>query len=414
MAGYDMAAKMTIGGQLSADTNHEIRNPVRTLFVHCPKTGGTTLDSVLAANYAAWPMSRSLRFGFNKSDLPEIAKAETRYVSGHFPASIVDLGTFDDKLTILRSPLDLVCSTISFMGQVMDVHPRVLRALETGSRLEIYREYFSANFDLGRYLIEREYGLASDFFEYAEDCQPEDSVLLLKDFNRILDFDKLEAEIKHLIIDLDFVPYASIPRIRSYRYEPDYETGRRLLSDFDERFYELMRSRFIGRLDGINSRYESYQAQYCANRGISLGVFQGRIVSLSKPIGMGWHNVELSELGLPFVWSDSLTPTIELPVANAGAYVLYIYVQNILSRKLNLKISTLIGQSTFPIEVVQRDRLSIYKSCMTLPAADWIHCKFEVEDVAEAAVPPNGSVSLDERHRGIILVNAYLKRIPSA
>jgi hypothetical protein len=383
----------------------------RALFIHCPKTGGTTLNSILAGNYATYPMVSNLRFGSDASVFGEINRVENRYVAGHFPVSIANLNAFDEKITILRNPLDLVCSTISFVDQIIDDHPRVASALETGSKLEIYREYFSTHFEFGRFQIEEPYGLASDFFQYAEECQAEDAAEILKGFNRILSFDQLDAEIKNVILDCGFFPYSIIPRKRSYSYQPDYETGRRLLSDFDEKFYSLMQSRFTNRLEGIDARYELYKIHYCANKGISLDLFQGKQIDFHKPFGLGWHSAELSELGKLFVWSDSVAPTIELPIANAGTYMFYMYIDSNRAKGMTVQITTLIGRRSFPVNVFEREGISVYQCCISMQSADWINANLEIDLDSDRIALLDGHSSLDERARGMILGDVYIKRV---
>lgn len=404
---------MTSDTKKTAILADEVSILPRVLFAHCPKTGGTTLSSIFAANYAACPIVENLRFGCDTSLFGEINKVENRYVAGHFPVSIANLNAFDEKLTILRNPLDLVCSTISYTGQTFDIDPRVLSALETGNKLEIYRGYFSDRFDLWRYLIDHEYGLTSDFFQYAEECRAEDAAEILQGFNRILSFDQLDAEIKKVIMDFGFFPYSSIPRKRSYNYKPNYETGRRLVSDFDEKFYSLMQSRFATRLEEIDFQYELYRIHYCANRGISLEVFQGKTIDFKCPFGVGWHSAELSELGKVFVWSDSAAPTIELPIANAGTYMVYLYLDSSRATDLTIKITTLIGRRSVPVDVFESEGVSRYQCCISLQSADWIYANLEIDLDPDRISLLNSKSPLDERSRGIVLGNIYIKRLPS-
>jgi hypothetical protein len=69
----------------------------RTLFIHIPKTGGTTLDSIFADQYSASYLVRNLQCTSDISLSSKIDKVENRYVSGHIPISIANGNRFEEK-----------------------------------------------------------------------------------------------------------------------------------------------------------------------------------------------------------------------------------------------------------------------------------------------------------------------------
>lgn len=385
----------------------------RTLFVHIPKSGGTTLDSILADQYSSSPIARNIQFSSSVSLFSELDRIENRYVSGHFPVSIADVDDFDKKITIIRNPLDVLCSVISFSGK-MGIHvPRLSSALAEGGKYEIYREYFSVDFDFDRFVIDKNYGVASGYLDYTEKCSVLEAVNTIAGFDTVLDFNCLDEGIKTMIISDGFFPYSEIARNRSYNYLPDYDCARKLLSEFDEYFYANICSRFGGVSEDIGVLYDQYKESYCKYKGISLEVYQGIGIDLRGPIGVGWNNFEVSETGVPFRWSETSNPTIELPIATAGSYVVYFYWFRGQAKDITFRISTLIGEETFVPTVVRDDELCICRCYVSLLSQDWIYANLEVEKYSDAERQSMKQSSSDLRSLGIILGNVYIRRIPS-
>jgi hypothetical protein len=385
----------------------------RTLFVHIPKSGGTTLDSIISDQYLSLSIARNIQFSSSVSSFLEIDKVENCYVSGHFPVSIVDLEKFERKITIIRNPIDILCSVISFTEKMGIQVPRLSAALEGGGKYEIYREYFSTNFDFGRFKIDKNYGMVSGYSDYIEKSSVCEALDTLDKFNIILDFNRLDDGIKTMIMSYGFFPYSNIARNRFYDYQRDYESAIKLLSDFDEYFYSKINSRFAVIADNIALLYDQYKESYCKEAGISLEVYEGLSVDLRGPIGLGWNNFEISELGAAFRWSETANPTIELPIAIAGSYMLYFYWLRGHAKNVTFRISTLIGEIIFVPTIITDGEVCICRCYVTLNSPDWIYAKLEIEECNGSERQSMRSSSVDIRSLGIVLGNVYIRRVAS-
>lgn len=385
----------------------------RALFIHIPKSGGTTLDSILADHYSSLPIARNIQFSSSIELFSVLDRMEIRYVSGHFPVSMADVNGFDKKITIIRNPLDVLCSVISFSEKTGIHVPRLSSALAEGVKFEIYREYFSVDFDFDRFVIDKNYGVASGYLDYTEKCGVFEAVNAIAGFDTVLDFNCLDEGIKAMIMSEGFFPYSAIARNRSYNYLPDYECGRKLLSEFDEYFYANICSRFVGVSEDIGILYDRYKESYCKQKGISLEVYQGVSIDLRGPIGVGWNNFEVSERGAPFRWSETSNPTIELPIVNAGSYVVYFYWFRGQAKDIRFRISTLIGEGTFVPTIVRDNELCICRCFVSLHSPDWIYANLDIDKYSDAERQSTNQSSFDRRSLGIILGNVYIRRVPS-
>lgn len=230
----------------------------RTLFVHVPKTGGTTLDCIFADHYYKYPMIRGLVHSSPVSRFHGVNNSENIYVSGHFPVGVADLDRFSDKITIIRNPFDVICSVIAFGIKYGISIPRLHSALQ-GGEYEIYSEYYSPAFDFDRFLIDAGYGISSGYFDYTGIVQVSGLLGVIDKFDRVIDFDNIGVAIKQIIIEKGMFPYSDIPRKRSYGYRPDYESAQSVLSKFDSHFFDLVRDRFMIVSPDIDGHYECIQ-----------------------------------------------------------------------------------------------------------------------------------------------------------
>ena len=390
-----------------------VETPPRTLFIHVPKSGGTSLDSILSEHYHAWPSATNIRWDSDVATYAAVNETNRQYVSGHFPAGMADTKAFDARMTILRPPLHALSSLLSFTKQRGYQNPRFLSALENGEKFEIYREYFSAHFDLQRFLLDRSYGLAPGFYPYCEPCSVQEAVQRMADFDYVFDFNNLDSAVKTLLMKNRFFPYSRIARKRSYEYQPNYEACQRLVSDFDTAFYAHLRERFFRSAENVDARYESYREDYCRERGISLDLHQGTEISVRGPIGMGWHNSEISDNGTPYRWSDSEEPTVELPIARAGQYAVYFYCDRGRAAKLDLHLSTLIDGKSFTPSRTVHDGMTVFRCSVPLPTADWICATFTIDRDLEFDAQRRRQFPAELRTLGIVLRNVLLKRTSS-
>lgn len=108
-------------------------NPEVLLFLHIPKTGGSTLRRILARIYPLWETVRIYppRMGDPEGYLRKVLADEERTVScvvGHFPYGLHEsIPLSSTYLTMVRDPVDRVLSHYHFMRRTED-HPLHERA----------------------------------------------------------------------------------------------------------------------------------------------------------------------------------------------------------------------------------------------------------------------------------------------
>jgi hypothetical protein len=380
----------------------------RTLFVHIPKSGGTTLDGIFRDHFVGTPSYREVESTPLTVVMNQLNDPKNRYVGGHYPMGLIQVESFDLKVTTLRKPLDIIASTLSYRNRLENLPPERLRPIElAGGKKQIYGTYYSPHVDIERNKLDCAYGFSLDILEYVGPCDVHELVARLATFDHVLDFDHLDDEIKSFLIEHEFFPYRDIGKKRAYAYVPDHQRAEKLLSDFDRRFYEMASRQFRAIPGDLGTRYEQYRADYCKTRGLDLQVNEGRTLDLRNPIGTGWYNVETSEKGVPFRWSEDRRATVEIPVAHAGHYVVCLYVTPSDIESFTLTASTTLGEQTFPVTELAVNGVQLFKVLVTTSSHDWIHIDIAIVKKSGASDLPSHN---DVRSLGVALGHAYIVR----
>lgn len=383
----------------------------KTLFIHVPKSGGTTLDSIFRDHFFDTPLHAPV--GPNKLGgvLDQLRDPRNRYVGGHYPVGTVQVDAFERKVTILRNPLDVICSRLSFKNKLANAPPEALSPLElAGRELRIYEKYFSPRFDIEACKSDARMGVFRGLGSYVSTCAFQEVVEQIDRFDDVLDFARLDDGIKRFLIENGYFPYQRIQRKRAYAYEPDHERAKKLLWEFDQRFYDAASTRFRRIPGDIETRYEQYRADYCETQGLSLPVLEARTLDLRGPIGSGWYNVETSERGSPFRWSEDRHATVEIPVAHAGVYEVRLSVTASVVDDFRLTARTTLEPRAFPVTESRSEGARVFTARVVTRSHDWIHLEIALERTAASAdVPQEGDV----RPLGVVLGNVHIARQPA-
>lgn len=381
-----------------------------TLFIHIPKTGGTTLDAIFRDHFFNTALVPSTPFELFGQHIGKLNDPAYRYIGGHYPISTIDASRFEDKVTVLRDPLDSLCSGISYINKLRGRPPEAPIEAETnGLPALTYKKFFTTHFDTERYLLDLGYNLAQGMRNYLFDCAASDAVENIKRFTHVFDFEHFDGEVKRFLIEREYFPYAEIGKKRQYSYQPDYARARRLLSEFDEKFHRLSTPLLKKVPDNIDSAYEQYREDYCRNHGLALRIHEGRSLDLRMPLGSGWHHVERSENDTPFRWSEPDSATVEIPLALAGRYAVYLYIHPASVSDVQFSIST----RMYPVDVKpalkRRGDMLICEFIVDTRCHEWLHIAMHMAHHTDV-IPKSGSV--DDRERGVILGNVYVCRHP--
>ena len=394
----------------TADPHAADRRP-RTLFIHVPKSGGTTLDGIFRDHFFDTPLYPPV--GPNKlgSVLEQLRDPASRYVGGHYPIGTVAFDAFDRKVTILRKPLDVICSRLSFKNKLANEPPERLSPLElSGRQMQIYERYYSPHFDRERCELDARHGEFFGVQHYVPATGLKEVIEQFEKFDDVLDFGRLDDEIKYFLIRNDFFPYRGIQKKRAYSYDPDHDRAKKLLCEFDRRFYETASRRFREIPSDIEHRYERYRADYCESRGLALQVHEGRSLDLRAPLGSGWFNVEPSEAGTPFRWSEDQHATVEIPVAHAGVYAVQLHVTAAVRTDFRLTASTTQEAQAFPVTEVLANGVRVFTARVSTRSHDWIHLDIEFARTSERRTTPQEG---DVRALGVALGHVHVARQPA-
>jgi|EndMetStandDraft_5_1072996.scaffolds.fasta_scaffold83983_2 hypothetical protein len=117
--------------------------PPRLLFLHLPKTAGSTLRRIIERQYgeAAWkftgPTADSLQ---TWNDLPHQRRHATRALVGHLPYGLHELLPWPVRyMTILREPVDRIISHFAYAARI-PASPLSAQVAATGHSLRRYVE----------------------------------------------------------------------------------------------------------------------------------------------------------------------------------------------------------------------------------------------------------------------------------
>lgn len=383
-------------------------NQQELLFIHIPKSGGTTLDSIFRDHYFNVPLLPSTPFELFGNYIEKFNDPSYRYIGGHYPLSTIDPDRFYKKITVLRNPLDSICSGISYVNKLNGLPKEALsQAEKSGLPALTYKKFFTTHFDTDRYLIDLNYGIAKGMRNYIFDCAVGEAFENIKKFTHVFDFENFDGEVKRFLIQERYFPYAKIAKKRQYSYQPDYVRAELLLSEFDKQFYQLSTPLFKKVPDNIDVLYEQYREDYCRNRGWALRVHEGTSLDLRMPLGSGWHHAELTEKNSSFRWSEPTLATIEIPIATAGLYAIYLYINPAAVTDLTFSISTVIHPQEFAATLVNEKNILIYRVLVETRSHDWINI---VINMRKDAQMPATLETVDVRELGITLNNVYICR----
>ena len=380
------------------------------LFIHIPKSGGTTLDSIFRDHYFDVPLLPSTPFDLFGHYVSKFNDPSYRYIGGHYPLSTIDSGRFHKKITVLRNPLDSICSGISYVNKLDGLPQEALTASEkSGLPALTYKKFFTTHFDTDRYLIDLNYGVAKGMRNYLFECAADEAFENIKNFTHVFDFEYFDVEVKRFLMQEQYFPYAKIAKKRQYSYQPDYARAKPLLSEFDEQFYNLGVSLFKKVDDNIDCLYEQYREDYCRNRGLALHIHEGRSLDLRMPLGAGWHHAEQTEKNNSFRWSEPAGASIEIPIATAGLYAIYLYIHPAEMMDLNFSIFTDLHPQEFSATLLNDKNILIYRILVSTRSHDWINIVINMQK--DSQLTP-AAKTVDVRELGIILSNVYVCRHP--
>lgn len=349
----------------------------KTLMLHIPKTGGTTLDYVLRDSFYNKNSVTNLQPTSAIGDFIKMNDDSNLYVTGHIPFGAIKQEKFENKITIIRNPIDTLISIISFAKKINQAD-ELNKLIQNKEKYPLYSPYFSSGFEFDRFITEKNYGLQiSSYINHFDNCSAENLLKNLKNFNYILDFSKLDLEIKRLIIAEGLFPYSDIPNKRNYKYTPDKETAREILSRFDIEFYEKVQSLFVPIPEDIDLQYENYKKEYCSKSGIDLKLYESMTLNLSGPVGVGWHNAEKNENGVPFRWSESKQSTVEIPFSDAGDYTVHIYIKNPNNYLIKTSAKSLISTDQILITEDSIHDIRSFKFRIRIQSPDLVLINFE-------------------------------------
>lgn len=345
------------------------------------------------------------------SDFNKLKDEKNLYVSGHIPAAAVNLHNFDNKITIIRDPLSILSSLLSFNSKELIHSPLLEEALASGNNYPIYAPYFASGFDFERFIFEISSGFGlKTYQDYCDPCTLEDSLAVIFRFNTILNFDELSSEIKRLIINEGYFPYLNIPNKRKYKYNRDIETAAKLLCDFDIEFFNHIKHVFINIPSDIDVAYERYKERYCIESGINIDIHQSYQLDLTGPIGIGWHSAEMSDQERLFRWSESGKATLEIPISAPGTYVLQAYTfQNHLNLVTVNAYYYISGtRITYKEKQYENYRVFIFETIIGAP--DWLIVEFNSEPLCNNEINCHPENVADTRSLGFILGGVFLRR----
>ncbi|MFA5114061.1 MAG: hypothetical protein WC529_07200 [Candidatus Margulisiibacteriota bacterium] len=132
---------------MNSKTMNKRKHEKILLFVHIPKTAGTTLGSILQGQYARDRLFRVYEVGTTEADLAALPQAERDKldcVIGHFPYGLHRYFTRPCQYaTLLRDPVDLIVSLYYYLKNNVD-HPR-------------HNAFIAKNLTLGQYVGQQEF-----------------------------------------------------------------------------------------------------------------------------------------------------------------------------------------------------------------------------------------------------------------
>ncbi len=328
-----------------------------------------------------------------------------RYVSGHIPFSGVANLDFDRRITILREPLQVLASIIAFADETgyFTDELRIAQTQKDGIH-NVYGVYFSPAFDFHRYLIDRRYGIAPGYQSYIKTALVGPAIDALQKFDYVLDFRSLDLQIKRLICREGLFPPSTLYKRRAYLYEPDMRRAMTFLSAFDADFYQQASSFFVHGFS--DSDYEAYRASYCLKSGVSLREQESFELDLGGPIGSGWNDAELSELKTVFRWSEDARPVVDIPLANAGRYSAFMYLNDPNQLVPEASAALEINGGEVTVTRTAPPGMVIYEFQFTTRGPDWLRCEL---DVNQNSVPALADTE-DDREIGVILGAVYIRR----
>lgn len=374
----------------------------RTLLAHVPKTGGTSVDSIISSHYESAASTRLVSHASTNFSFDGLSTCESKYLSGHIPYAAVSHLQFDRRITILRDPVDVLCSINAFVKETGYFNDEVALALEIGCGYSVYGVYFSPGFDVGKYLIDRRFGIARGYQPYFTGGDVTGAIAALSQFTNVFDFSKLDQEMKRLIVEEELFPPSSLPNRRSYSYTRDLESALPLLTKFDIDFYKAACQFFKPEIR--DAEYEQYRQTYCENYGIQLDVLQSCEMNLGNPVGSGWNDAELSELGTMFRWSEVREPWVDIPLARAGTYSVSIYANDLYGRGVSM-LADCLG-TDIQVQTQVQGTLQIFTVQLTISTPSWLSCRLSMGSQSERPA----SVPGDDRLVGFVLANVYVRR----
>lgn len=375
----------------------------RYALIHVPKTGGTTFDYIFKNTFKYFYPKSSILTETQTYSSPEFyynaKNISFDYISGHLPLSLVKQNVYNDIISIIRNPLDVLASMYSYNNR----YPSLIDG-EFDYSKSIFKRYYSKNFDFNRFYNDRLAGGASSFDDYCIQDEFDDDLQNLQEINVIIDFNKFNESLKSYIEREGLYPFSEIPTSRKYNYDKRRakEFASQHINAFDVKYYDnIIRSSLL--FTSTKSDYHSYRFNFANKFGFEMLSGESSEYSIDKPMGLGWYDAETDGGGkLLRRWSEP-NSTIELPLKNPGHYRIVVLIKNIDK-----------GLRVIPVEsnnltiISNSSTAEGYFQCLTIEFSCVDSCWIDVAIVCEPMVKIN---SLDLRDLGVVLFSVKIFRI---
>jgi hypothetical protein len=381
----------------------DVQRSGSVLLLHVPKTGGTSVDSMLADYFPSDASLAGVQHGDPRLTYEALYDPSKRYISGHFPYSAIARRPFDLRMTVIRQPREVLNSLLAYSRKIGETHGELAHLLSLEQRFSVYGAYFSMESDFQHYLLERRFGLAKGYRSYVNGWDLQETLAELRNFKYVFSFERLADEIKAFVLAERFFPPSIIPNKRKYLYAADHELVNKLTSPDDDAFFEAVSSEIFK--PPAASGYEEYRADYCQTKGLRMRRGDAGELDLAGPIGAGWSRSEKTDAGATFRWSDSEQASLDIPVSEPGRYRVNAYFYNALNTQFEVQALLWSDQKAVECSRSTDSNFILVAATFDIPRADWLTLSFQIE------IPDAARQTFEERALGLNLAAIYITRL---